>query len=240
MVILPARPAKTSPNAAKGCLSMRESSDLSRLRLGDGVKASSVKRQSQTKRRVGIYSGTFDPVHAGHIAFALQAATAAGLNRVYFVPERAPRGKRHVTHYAHRVAMIRRATRPYMQLEVLELEDKTFSVAHTLPRLRRDFPQSELVYLCGSDVIAHMAQWPHVARFLQQVELCVGRRGNETQLSIEQVLETLPLPLRVTFFDSHAPAVSSSQVRAALREKRGVRGLLASVKVYAAQEWLYL
>ena len=219
---------------------MRESSDLSRLRLGDGVKASSVKRQSQTKRRVGIYSGTFDPVHAGHIAFALQAATAAGLNRVYFVPERAPRGKRHVTHYAHRVAMIRRATRPYMQLEVLELEDKTFSVAHTLPRLRRDFPQSELVYLCGSDVIAHMAQWPHVARFLQQVELCVGRRGNETQLSIEQMLKTLPPPLRVTFFDSHAPAVSSSQVRAALREKRGVRGLLASVKVYAAQEWLYL
>ena len=219
---------------------MRESSDLSRLRLGDGVKASSVKRQSQTKRRVGIYSGTFDLVHAGHIAFALQAASAAGLNRVYFVPERAPRGKRHVTHYAHRVAMIRRATRPYMQLEVLELEDKTFSVAHTLPRLRRDFPQSELVYLCGSDVIAHMAQWPHVAQFLQQVELCVGRRGNETQLSIEQVLETLPLPLRVTFFDSHAPAVSSSQVRAALREKRGVRGLLASVKVYAAQEWLYL
>ncbi len=190
--------------------------------------------------RIGIYSGTFDPVHAGHIAFALQAATAAGLNRVYFVPERAPRGKRHVTHYAHRVAMIRRATRPYTQLDVLELEDKTFSVAHTLPRLRRDFPQSELVYLCGSDVIAHMAQWPHVARFLQQVELCVGRRGNETQLSIEQMLKTLPPPLRVTFFDSHAPAVSSSQVRAALREKRGVRGLLASVKVYAAQEWLYL
>ena len=219
---------------------MRESSDLSRLRLGDGVKASSVKQQSQTKRRVGIYSGTFDPVHAGHIAFALQAATAAGLPKVYFVPERAPRGKRHVTHYAHRVAMIRRATRPYTQLDVLELEDKTFSVAHTLPRLRRDFPQSELVYLCGSDVIAHMAQWPHVARFLQQVELCVGRRGNETQLSIEQMLKTLPPPLRVTFFDSHAPAVSSSQVRAALREKRGVRGLLASVKVYAAQEWLYL
>ena len=219
---------------------MRESSDLSRLRLGDGVKASSVKRQSQTKRRVGIYSGTFDPVHAGHIAFALQAATAAGLPKVYFVPERAPRGKRHVTHYAHRVAMIRRATRPYTQLDVLELEDKTFSVAHTLPRLRRDFPQSELVYLCGSDVIAHMAQWPHVARFLQQVELCVGRRGNETQLSIEQMLKTLPPPLRVTFFDSHAPAVSSSQVRAALREKRGVRGLLASVKVYAAQEWLYM
>jgi nicotinate-nucleotide adenylyltransferase len=201
----------------------------------------SVRLRSEAMHmRIGIYSGTFDPVHAGHIAFALQAASAAGLNRVYFVPERAPRGKRHVTHYAHRVAMIRRATRPYMQLEVLELEDKTFSVAHTLPRLRRDFPQSELVYLCGSDVIAHMAQWPHVAQFLQQVELCVGRRGNETQLSIEQVLETLPLPLRVTFFDSHAPAVSSSQVRAALREKRGVRGLLASVKVYAAQEWLYL
>ena len=46
--------------------------------------------------RIGIYAGTFDPVHAGHVAFALQSLEAAKLDRVYFLPERRPRGKRQV------------------------------------------------------------------------------------------------------------------------------------------------
>lgn len=206
------------------------------------VKDASVKRQSQVKqRRVGIYSGTFDPVHAGHIGFALQAAKAAKLDAVYFVPERAPRRKYHVTHFAHRVAMIRRATRPYSQLKFLEMEDKTFSVAHTLPRLERAFPNARLVYLCGSDVLRHMAGWPHAGQLLRRVELCVGRRENETMAEVSRVLKTLPTPpVKVTVFESHAPAISSSRIRAALRDQKGVRGLLASVKAYANQEWLYL
>lgn len=191
--------------------------------------------------RVGIYSGTFDPVHSGHIAFALQAAAVAELDKVYLVPERRPRGKYHVTHYAHRVAMIRRATRPYRQLEVYELEDKTFSVTRTWPRLERSFAGSTLVYLCGSDVLRHIASWPNAGSLLGRVELCIGRRESETQQMIEDLIGSLPVsPRRAIVFESHAPSVSSSQVRAAIREKRRVHGLLASVKAYASQEWLYL
>lgn len=220
---------------------MRESSDLSRLQQGDEVKPTSVKLQSQVKRRIGIYSGTFDPVHAGHIAFALQAAQKAQLDTVIFAPERNPHRKQHTTHFAHRVAMIRRAIRPYRQLDVLETPDKTFSVVRTLPRLEQSFPGAELVYLCGSDVVAHMAAWPHIEQFLLAVELCIGRRENEKNDHVTQAVATLPVsPRKITFFESHAPAVSSSQIRAAIREKRGIHGLLASVKAYATEEWLYL
>ncbi|MCA9327179.1 nicotinate (nicotinamide) nucleotide adenylyltransferase [Candidatus Saccharibacteria bacterium] len=192
-------------------------------------------------KRIGIYSGTFDPVHAGHIAFALQAVEAAKLDRLYLVPERQPRGKHHVTHFAHRVAMVRRAVRPYKQLEVLEIEDKLFSVAHTLPRIRSRFPDSRLVFVCGSDVLGHMQSWSHVDEFLRICELCVGRREKETSDSVEKSLRQLPTnPVAVTVLESHAPAVSSSQIRAAIRENRGVRGLLHSVQAYANQEWLYL
>ncbi|MBP7857790.1 adenylyltransferase/cytidyltransferase family protein [Candidatus Saccharibacteria bacterium] len=220
---------------------MRERSELSRMKRGDEVKYSSVKRRSRVKQRVGIYSGTFDPIHAGHIAFALQAVKAARLQAVYFVPERVPRGKRQVTHFAHRVAMIRRATRPYEHLDVLELEDKTFSIARTLPRLQQTFPSCDLVYICGSDVVKHMPQWPYIESLMQQTELCVGRRADEAWRSTREVLQSLPLaPRKVTYVESPAPAVSSSQIRVALRKKHGVRGLLASVKVYANREWLYL
>lgn len=191
--------------------------------------------------RIGIYSGTFDPVHAGHIAFALQAVKAANLDELYLVPERQPRGKHHVTHFAHRVAMARRAVRPYTQLGVLEIEDKVFSVAHTLPRLRRKFPGTQLVFVCGSDVVAHMQSWSHVEELLRTCELCVGRREKETAESIRKAITQLPIePVAVTVLESHAPAVSSSQIRAAIRENRGVRGLLHSVQSYASQEWLYV
>jgi len=205
------------------------------------VKPDSVKKSSQVKQRIGIYSGTFDPVHAGHIAFALQALQAAKLDVVYFVPERVPRSKHGVTHFAHRTAMIRRAIRPYAQLQLLELEDKTFSVAGTLSRLKRRFPDTTLVYLCGSDIVRNMARWPHADQFLHAVELCIGRRANETTHDIDAALASLPkLPRNVTVLQSYASAVASSHIRAALREKRSIQGLLASVRAYANKEWLYL
>jgi nicotinate-nucleotide adenylyltransferase len=69
--------------------------------------------------RIGIYSGTFDPVHSGHISFALQSLKAAKLDKVYFLPERRPRNKQQVEHFGHRVAMLKRAIKPYPEFNVL-------------------------------------------------------------------------------------------------------------------------
>lgn len=206
------------------------------------MKHTAEEQASQMKpRRVGIYSGTFDPVHAGHIAFALQAAKAAHLDKVYLMPERQPRGKDHVTHYAHRVAMVRRATEPYHQLAVLESEDKQFTVTHTWPRLEREFTNSTLVYICGSDVLGHMHKWLHIEQFLSHSELCIGRRRQDSLREIQQLLAALPVPpLRSYCIESLAPTISSSSIRAALGDSRSVKGLLASVRAYAKREWLYI
>jgi len=192
-------------------------------------------------RRVGIYAGAFDPVHAGHIAFALQAIDAAKLDVVYFIPERLPRQKPQVTHYAHRVAMIRRALRPYQTMDVLELEDRSFTVYRTQSRLERKFKSAQFVMLCGTDVIAHMPSWPHVGRLLNRFELCIGIREGESTASAERMLAKLPAaPLAVTTVKSYAGAVSSTKMRDALRLNRGAKGLLQSVVAYAKQEWLYV
>lgn len=190
---------------------------------------------------MGIYSGTFDPVHAGHIAFALQAVGAANLDRLYMMPERQPRHKQHASHYAHRVAMLRRAIRPHPDLAILETADKEFSVLHTLPRLKEQFGDATLVYVCGSDVAVHMASWPYITRLLRAVELCVGLRDGEHRQLVESAIAELPVrPLGVTITKSYSSDISSSAIRQALREQRPVHGLLQSVRAYAAQEWLYL
>ena len=217
-------------NVAKGCL----------LKASRKTK-NGISKRPATASRIGIYSGTFDPVHAGHIAFALQAATAARLDRVLLMPERTPRYKPEVTHYAHRVAMIRRATRPHQQLAVLESEDRVFSTTHTLPRLQKQFPGATLVYVCGSDVLLHMSSWPHISQLLETVELCVGVRSDDTAVSIERTINQLPVaPHGVVVLDSYFADASSSKIRQAIREQTFAQGLLRSVVAYAKQAWLYL
>src|SRR4051812_2046291 len=127
-------------------------------------------------KRIGIYAGTFDPVHAGHLTFALQALEAAKLDKVYFMPERRPRGKQHVEHFGHRVAMLRRAVRPYPQFDVLEMVDVSFSAERTLPALKNQFQDAQLVFLFGSDIIPGLQGWPSSGRFLKDNELVVGLR----------------------------------------------------------------
>jgi nicotinic acid mononucleotide adenylyltransferase len=56
--------------------------------------------------------------------------------------------------------MLNRAVKPYPEFKVLELVDVSFSVERTLPKLRQLFPDAELVFLFGSDVVAGLADWP--------------------------------------------------------------------------------
>lgn len=192
-------------------------------------------------KRVGIYSGTFDPVHAGHLSFALQAMNAAKLDAVYFLPERRPRSKKGTEHFGHRVAMLTRATRPHRKLHVLEMEDVSFSVATTLPRLRKRFPKAQLVFLVGSDVITHMPNWDNVARLHSQSELIVGVRSADNLAVVQESIARWKVqPQDVTLLESWAPTVSSRKIREALRKREYVPGLLRSVERYSNRNWLYI
>ena len=192
-------------------------------------------------KRIGIYAGTFNPVHAGHIAFALQAVKTGKLDRLYFLPERRPRHKHGVEHYAHRIAMLRAAVRPYPRLEVLETDDISFTVRRTLPDLQLRFPGARLAFLVGSDVVPYIPEWPLAERLLASSELIVGLRDNASEAHLQTTLDAWrPKPQHVTFIQSHAPDVSSHKIREALAARSHVRGLLASVARYSNRHWLYV
>ncbi len=192
------------------------------------------------KRRIGIFAGTFDPVHTGHITFALQALDKAHLDEVMFLPERRPRRKS-PEHYGHRVAMLRQALRPHEQFGLLELVEAQFSVRRSLPHLRTVFGDAQLVLLVGSDVLPHIPSWPLADRLLQQSELVVAVRAGESPEGMELLVETWPQrPQKLTVFESYAPVVSSQVVRGALRQRQQIAGVLSSVLRYSRQNWLYV
>src|SRR5438046_2070169 len=127
-------------------------------------------------KRVGIYSGTFDPVHIGHVGFALQAIEAAQLDHVVFLPEQVPRGKVGVTDIAHRAAMLERTIAPYRQLSLRLLDDvPQFCVQGTLPALRQVFGSDELVLLLGSDVVKTFTdRWANLEDLFANMALAIG------------------------------------------------------------------
>jgi nicotinate-nucleotide adenylyltransferase len=191
--------------------------------------------------RIGIYAGTFDPVHAGHVTFALQALQAAELDKVYFLPERRPRGKKGVEHFGHRVAMLSRALQPHPQFEVLELVDTNFSVQRTLPNLRHQFSGSQLVFLFGSDLVPGLAAWPEADQLLAEGELVIGIRSHDNRDDLRKIIEAWQTqPKMLTMFDSYAPDVSSGQVRQALRRRQPTAGVLTSVERYSNRHGLYV
>jgi nicotinate (nicotinamide) nucleotide adenylyltransferase len=160
---------------------------------------------------------------------------------VYFLPERRPRGKAQVEHFAHRVAMIKRALKPHPLFDVLEMVDVSFSVQRTLPTLRKQFVNDQLVFLFGSDVIPGLSTWPNAGQLLKSGEFIIGLRNNDDRETLKQIVDQWPAqPKAVTIFDSYAPKISSGKIRRALRKRQQTSGLLSSVERYSDHHWLYV
>lgn len=198
-------------------------------------------KRAVSKPRIGVYAGTFDPVHAGHLSFALQAQVEANLDEVCFLPERMPRYKPVAEHYGHRVAMLKRAIEPHRNLSLVEVVDKSLTFSRTIPQLKRVFGDVQLVLLMGSDAFLNLPDWPDQHNFLNGCEFVVSVRGMHDVPQMLHVIQRLGLPpKKVTVIDSLQPELSSSQIRRAISLNQTVRGLLPSVQRYAAKQWLYV
>jgi nicotinate-nucleotide adenylyltransferase len=192
-------------------------------------------------KRIGIFAGTFDPVHKGHITFALKAAESADLDEVYFLPETQPRQKSGVTHISHRLAMLKLATRAHSKLNVLELPDKKFDMVHTWPKLKKRFGSSKVLLLVGSDVFGSMPTWPHVQQLFQDAGVIVGTRGQrDIAHALRGVVDLNQALWEVHIVETDHPTTSSRLIRTSLSNGQESDVVLKSVQRYIAENWLYI
>lgn len=192
-------------------------------------------------KRIGIFSGVFDPVHNGHVSFALESLKQAKLDEVYFLVEAQPRRKDGVTHLAHRIAMVKLAIEPHPELNLLDLPDKQFSVAKTMPRLKQHFAGSTLVYLSGSDMLEHMPHWQLIDQMFSQMGLIVGLRQSSDIGQAQKLVKNLPAqPAELHIINSPNPTASSQQIRQAFIKGNKTDWLPASVQDYIKANWLYV
>lgn len=168
--------------------------------------------------RIGIYPGTFDPVHQGHIAFAEETLLHCHLDRVIFIPETSPRGKLHVTALSARLELLRRTLRESATLETLHIISSPFTVTHTLPELQQLFPQAELTLLIGSDIIPTFDhRWEGLDELFKTMPLAIGLRAGDTKEMIQDILSRheheRATSIRHTLIQTPHAHVSSSAIR---------------------------
>jgi nicotinate-nucleotide adenylyltransferase len=200
---------------------------------------------SAGKKRIGIFGGTFDPVHNGHLHIAREVRQALDLDRIIWVPAGRPPHKRGqiVSDDQDRVAMLELALAdmPRDAISTIELDRPGPSyTADTLEQLRRKLAPAELVFIMGEDSLRDFPTWKDPRRILAAAELAVaGRPGIETD--IDDLVEQLPvLKNRVTLVSMEELPVSSSEIRRRVGVGEAIDDLApAAVAEYIEREDLY-
>lgn len=138
-------------------------------------------------KKVGIYSGVFDPIHHGHISFAQKARHQLGLDKVYFMAEPKPRRKAEPSDIRHRLNMLWLALKDISHLELLPLDHHVFSVDETLPWLEKKFKDAELHLLMGTDLFNFVHTWPGFDSLKRRTQFVVGQRAGESSQAITAI-----------------------------------------------------
>lgn len=189
---------------------------------------------------LGVFGGSFNPPHVGHLAVAQAAIEAADLDRLLWMPAATPPHKRadaSLALAADRLAMTHLAVAGNRRFEVSDLEVARGGVSFTidtLRRLRALHPGRQLALVVGGDSLAGFPTWREAEAIVALARLVVYARPG-TPLSVSDALAP-----HVTVVDAPALDVSSSAIRAMLAAGRSARYLVPdAVLAYAARRGLY-
>ena len=132
-------------------------------------------------KRIGIFGGSFDPPHLGHLVIAALAVRTLKLDVVYLVPAYQPPHKagRHASTARDRLAMTKLSVRGNSNLRVSDIEIKRRGVSYTIDTVRafhRRFPSAELFLIIGSDSLRQFQSWKEPEGILALATLAVYRR----------------------------------------------------------------
>ncbi|QDT67247.1 Nicotinate-nucleotide adenylyltransferase [Planctomycetes bacterium MalM25] len=185
--------------------------------------------------RLGLFGGSFDPVHNGHLRLAACCADQAGLDEVWFLPAAVQPFKQRgpIASDADRVAMLRLATTGREGFVVSTLEIDRGGVSYTVDTLRQihaDRPDAELFFLMGADTLRDLSNWrePDEVRRLA------------TPLVVQRPGETLDTEIEHTRVEMPPTDISSSAIRKRIHAGEPIADLVpAAVARYLEENGLY-
>lgn len=196
--------------------------------------------------RMGIFGGTFDPVHLGHLIVAEQCREQGQLDQVRFLPAAHPPHKpQPATPFAQRAEMLALAISGNAAFVVDEIESERPGpsyTADTLAELRRRHPDAELYLIVGSDTLQDLPRWYQPGRILEQATLLITARAGWSTVPPEALRAALPsgVPLRYQVVETPLITIASRDLRRRIAESRSIRYQAPRVvEAYIHEKGLY-
>lgn len=195
---------------------------------------------------IGIFGGTFDPPHMGHLILAETCADALTLARVLWVPAADPPHKQGapISAARHRVAMvaIAIADNPRFALSRIDVDRRGPHYSADMVRLiAEQYPGEQLYFLIGGDSLHDLPTWHEPARLLAGCKLAVMRRPSD-HVDLNSLYAQLPgLERALCFVDTPLLDLSATEVRQRVRAGLSIRYRVPEgVSEYITRERLYL
>jgi nicotinate-nucleotide adenylyltransferase len=192
--------------------------------------------------KIGLFGGTFNPVHTGHLIIAEVIREALQIDRILFIPAKihAFKNNQHIQSSRHRLRMLELAIEDNPSFFVSDLELKKEGTSYTIDTiriLRREYPEDQykLYFLMGADNIAQFHKWKEPEELVKLLDFVVfGRPGFDAEP------ESGPLVSNFQFVEAPLLEISSTEIRKWLRQNRSIRYMVPpQVEAYIREHALY-
>ncbi|MTI86661.1 MAG: nicotinate (nicotinamide) nucleotide adenylyltransferase [Balneolaceae bacterium] len=167
-------------------------------------------------KRIGLFGGTFDPVHKGHESIADSFLNSEYIDELWVLLTPFPPHKKEQNHapYKFRLQMLKAVFSAKQNIRISTVENQlpkpSFSV-QTIRHLKKNYPENNFLYCMGEDSLAQFNQWKFYQEILEECELLVAHRPGSHHDDVEQKI------LEKTHFVDHVPlAISSTEVKEAI------------------------
>lgn len=184
--------------------------------------------------KVGLYFGTFNPIHVGHLIIANHLVENSGLDQVWLVitPHNPLKNKKGLLPDYHRLQMVHLATQGYDKIIPSDIEFKlpqpNYTV-HTLAHLKEKFPRYEFALIMGEDNLKSLPKWKNYETILKDYELFIYPR-----ISSDEIPEQLLDHPGIHHVSAPVIELSSTFIRESIKDGKNIRPMLN------AQVWEYI
>lgn len=192
--------------------------------------------------RIGLFGGTFDPPHVGHLILAEECRTQLNLDLLLWAVTDNPPHKRYtnVSPVEERVKLVEKAIHgnPAFQLSRIDIDRPGPHYAiDTMKLLQQEYPDSQLFYLMGGDSLHDLPKWLRPQDFLHICDGIGVMRRHEDKVDLESLEKVLPgISKKVNIVDAPILEISSKQIRQRVAEGMGYRYYLRDAVYKAIHE----
>jgi len=215
------------------------------------------------KIKIGLFGGTFNPIHQGHIKAAERVQQKFCLDKVLFIPSNIPPHKNMdaIALPEHRSNMVKLAIADFPGFELCSVEmeaaGKSYSI-YTLKKIKKTFPDNDVFFILGIDAFSEIDTWKDYEKVLQQCCFIVISRSGYRLLDAQKVIggkygsricdvsgvqivrDCKFLPGKIFLFPINALDVASTEIRKRIREGASWEGMVSEkVEYYIKENRLY-